>query len=332
MTALISIVMLIGGFVLLVKGADWFVDGASSIAAKFNVSPLVIGLTVVAMGTSLPEAAISIAASFKGSAGIAIGNIVGSNIMNIGLILGITAIIMPLAVTHTTRRYEIPFVIVITALLSVLGLNDNLISRAEGIIFLMIFAAYIVYTFKVAATNPPSSTHDIEGEYQEAIDDATEHLGKDKPIYKILLITVIGGVCIVLGGNFTVDGASELARMFGISEDIIGLTIVAFGTSLPELVTCVTAALKRETDIAVGNIVGSNIFNILFVIGAAATIRPVAYEPQFLLDSIVCVIFPILLLALVLHKKRSLMRWGGFVLLACYIAYFLLFNVNLVNL
>ncbi|MBQ0079566.1 MAG: calcium/sodium antiporter [Eubacterium sp.] len=309
--------MLVGGFVLLVKGADWFVDGASNIAAKFNISQLVIGLTVVAMGTSLPEAAISISASFKGSAGIAIGNIVGSNIMNIGLILGITAIIMPLAVQKTTRHYEIPMVIVVTILLAVLGLNDNMVTRAEGITLLIVFILYLIYTFRVAAVQLP--------------EDTPENEAMEKNIVKVLAITVIGGVCIALGANFTVDGASALARFFGISEDIIGLTIVAFGTSLPELVTCVTAALKKEADIAVGNIVGSNLFNVLFVVGTAATIRPVAYGGEFFRDSIVCVAFPILLLLLLQNKEKSLLRWGGIVLLACYIAYFVLFNLSIIN-
>lgn len=317
MIILINAAMLVGGFVLLVKGADWFVDGASNIAAKFNISQLVIGLTVVAMGTSLPEAAISISASFKGSAGIAIGNIVGSNIMNIGLILGITAIIMPLAVQKTTRHYEIPMVIVVTILLAVLGLNDNMVTRAEGITLLIVFILYLIYTFRVAAVQLP--------------EDTPENEAMEKNIVKVLAITVIGGVCIALGANFTVDGASALARFFGISEDIIGLTIVAFGTSLPELVTCVTAALKKEADIAVGNIVGSNLFNVLFVVGTAATIRPVAYGGEFFRDSIVCVAFPILLLLLLQNKEKSLLRWGGIVLLACYIAYFVLFNLSIIN-
>ena len=310
--------MLIGGFVLLVKGANWFVDGASNIAAKFHISQLVIGLTVVAMGTSLPEAAISISAAFKGSAGIAIGNILGSNIMNIGLILGITAIITPLAVQGVTRKYDLPIVIASTVILAILGLMDNRISRFEGIVLLALFVGYLFYTFKVVA-----SATDAPEEPAEKRNRATSF---------VILITIIGAAGIAIGANFTVDGASGIARAFGISENVIGLTIVAFGTSLPELVTSITAARRHEADIAVGNIVGSNIFNILFVIGAAATIHPIPYGSSFFNDSIVCIGIPVLLLILVAGKDRTLKRCGGAVLLVTYAAYFLLFNMNLLNL
>ena len=311
---ILSIIMLVGGFLLLIKGADWFVEGASSIAARLKVSQLVIGLTVVAMGTSLPEAAISISAAFKGSAGIAVGNIVGSNIMNIGLILGLTAIITPLAVQKTTRRYEIPLVIAITALLMFMGLNNNVVTRLEGAVLLGVFALYLIYTFKVVAG--------------ENVDEEGAMPADEKSMVRIMAITVIGGACIALGANLTVDGASDLARMFGISEDIIGLTIVAFGTSLPELVTCIVAALRKEADIAIGNIVGSNIFNILFVLGTASVIRPIGYESEFFADSIACIAMPAILFLLVINKDRSLKRWGGAILLVCYAVYFILFNLN----
>ena len=317
MEIVISAIMLIVGFVMLVKGADWFVAGASDIAAKFDVPQIVIGLTVVAMGTSLPEAAISISAAVKGSAGIAIGNIVGSNIMNIGLILGITALITPLLMQKATRKYEIPIMIGSTIILAILGLLDNVISRFEGVIFLALFAAYLVYTFKIAAANaePPE-------EQKERRNLSTSF---------VIVITVVGGALIAIGASVTVDGATGIARAFGISEDIIGLTIVAFGTSLPELVTCIAAGLRREADIAIGNIVGSNIFNILFVIGVAATIHPVPYGGEFFRDSIVCIGMPALLWLVASGKARSIKRWGGAVLLGTYAAYFVLFNVGLIN-
>ena len=318
MEIVVSAIMLIVGFVMLVKGADWFVSGASDIAVKFDVSRLVIGLTVVAMGTSLPEAAISISAAFKGSAGIAIGNIIGSNIMNIALILGLSALITPLAVQQVTRKYDIPIVISSTVVLAVLGLMDNMISRFEGVVMLALFAAYLMYTFKVvaAAAEPP----------EEPVEK------RNRATSFVILITVIGAAGIALGANFSVDGATGIARAFGISEDIIGLTIVAFGTSLPELVTSVTAARRNETDIAVGNIVGSNIFNILFVIGTAAAIHPIPYGSGFLRDSIVCIGIPVLLWVLVAGKSSTLKRWGGGVLLVTYAAYFVLFNLGLFRL
>lgn len=317
MQMIISILMMCGGFLLLIKGADWFVEGASNIAARLRVSQLVIGLTVVAMGTSLPEAAISISAAFKGNEGIAVGNIVGSNIMNIGLILGITAIITPLAVKKTTRRYEIPIVVLSTAILTFMGLNDNVVTRIEGLIMLVAFGFYLAYTFKVVAGS------EIEENAGEPV--------SEKSIVRIITIIILGGGCIAVGADLTVDGASALARMFGISENIIGLTIVAFGTSLPELVTCVVAALKKEADIAIGNIVGSNIFNILFVLGTASAIRPIGYKSEFFADSLVCIAMPVVLLILVLNRDRMLKRWGGIVLLACYVAYFLLFNLNIIK-
>lgn len=318
MNVLEPLLLLIVGFILLVKGADWFVDGASNIAEKFNVSQLVIGLTVVAMGTSLPEAAVSISAAFKGSAGIAVGNIVGSNIINIGLILGITGIIAPLAVQKTTRRYEIPIVILSTVILGVLGLTDNIVGRGDGLTLLGLFILYLIYTFKIAAKQP-QLVEEIEEEVPV----------REKSTVKIIVITVLGCAGIVAGANVAVDGATDLARMFGVGEDVIGLTIVAFGTSLPELVASATAALKKEADIAIGNIVGSNIFNILFVLGASAVIHPIGYESSFFRDTIVCIAMPILLLLLITNKDKSLKRWGGVVLLVCYAAYFLICNLGI---
>jgi len=299
--------LLVVGFVLLAKGADWFVDGASGIADKFGIPQLVVGLTIVAIGTSLPEAAVSISAALKGNAEITIGNVVGSNILNVLVILGLAAAICVIPVQKSTVRYEIPFTIGVTAILAVMGLLDNQVGRIEGIILWALMAVYLVYLLKMAKNGPG----------QEEASEA----GKKDPVWKMLLMVVVGGVMIVFGSDVTVDAAKELATLFGMSERFIGLTIVAFGTSLPELVTSVMAALKGKSDIAVGNIVGSNIFNILFVVGTTAVITPVVYSGEFLVDSIVAVATMVVLLLCVV-RKNQIARTGGLVMLAGYAAYF----------
>lgn len=307
MNLLLQFVLLAIGFVLLMKGADWFVDGASGIADRFGISQLVIGLTIVAMGTSLPEAAVSIASALKGSAGITIGNVVGSNILNILVILGLTSVIRRIAVQRSTVRYEIPFTILVTVLLAALGLADHKVSRAEGAVLWAFMLLYMLYLLKMA-----KSGESQEGTQQE----------KKGGLPRMLLMVIVGAAMIVFGSDVTVDAATELAILFGMDDRIIGLTIVAFGTSLPELVTSVTAALKGKADIAVGNIVGSNIFNILFVVGTSALITPVEYKADFLVDSMAAIAAAVLLLACVARKK-SLGRLGGTVMLAGYAAYFI---------
>ncbi len=309
MTLLIQFVLLVLGFVLLVKGADWFVEGAAGIADKLGVPQLVIGLTIVAMGTSLPEAAVSISSALKGSAEIAVGNVLGSNIMNILLILGITSIIAPLAIKKSTIRYEIPFVILITILFGVLGLKDGAIGRLDGVILWVCFIGYLSYLLYM--------TKHGEDMIEEAETD------ENASILKLLIFVVGGAGLIVLGSNTTVDAASEIAYLFGMSKRWVGLTIVAFGTSLPELATCVTAARKNNADLAIGNIVGSNIFNILFVIGTSALITPVTYQAAFLTDTIIAVCVAALLWMLVFNKDKKLKRYGGIIMLVAYIAYFI---------
>ncbi len=308
MNVAIQLGLLVIGFVLLVKGADWFVEGASGLAEKFGIPQLVIGLTIVAMGTSLPEAAVSVSAALKGSAEITIGNIVGSNILNVLVILGLTSVIKPVAVQRSTVKYELPFVIVISALLMGIGYTDNVVGRVDGIILWALMICYLLYLLKMAKSGA-DVLEEIPGE------------GGRMPVWKMLVMIVLGGVMIVLGSDVAVDAATELAKIFGMSERLIGLTIVAFGTSLPELVTSVTAALKGKADIAVGNIVGSNIFNILFVVGTSALITPVAYSATFFVDSIICIATGILLWILVFKNKR-LGRIGGAVMLVCYAGYF----------
>lgn len=308
MQIVLQLLLLAVGFVMLIKGADWFVDGASKIADKFGIPQLVIGLTIVAMGTSAPEAAVSINSALKGNAGITIGNVVGSNIMNVLVILGLTAVIRAIAVKKSTIRYEIPFTIIITLVLALLGLTDNAVSRLDGVILWVLMIVYLLYLLRMARKG------------QDVVEDVPELTEKDTPLRMILSI-IIGGILIVWGSDVTVDAATELATIFGMSDRLIGLTIVAFGTSLPELVTSVTAAIKGKADIAVGNIVGSNIFNILFVVGTAALITPVVYSTDFLVDTIVAVGSMALLLVCVLPKKK-LGRLGGAVMLAGYAAYF----------
>ncbi|MDO4493986.1 MAG: calcium/sodium antiporter [Clostridia bacterium] len=302
---LMQLVLLLVGFVLLVKGADWFVDGAASIAKKLGVSQLIIGLTIVAMGTSLPEAAVSITSALGGNAGISIGNAVGSNIMNILLILGITAAIVNVKIQRSTFRYEIPFMVGITVLLMVLGLTGGALGRAAGLVFWALFIAFFVYLWFIAKHGGPQE----EGE------------AKDMPVWQCILAMLLGGVMVVKGSDFVVSGATGIARAFGMSERFIGLTIVAFGTSLPELVTAVTAAKKGNVDIAIGNIVGSNIFNILFVVGTTALICPIPFERKFAVDTAVAVFAGVLLWAGT-AKHKELRRPCGILMLLSYAVYF----------
>lgn len=310
MQIVVQLGLLVVGFVLLMKGADWFVEGASKIADRFGIPQLVIGLTIVAMGTSLPEAAVSISAALKGSAEITIGNVVGSNIMNVLVILGLASVICSIPVQKSTVKYEIPFTIVVTALLALLGLWDNQISRLEGGILWVFMVVYLLYLLRMAQKGSPKEQGEEEKKEEKA-----------QPVWKLLLMLVAGGSMIVFGSDVTVDAATVLATIFGMSERFIGLTIVAFGTSLPELVTSVTAAMKGKADIAVGNIVGSNIFNILFVVGATALITPVVYGANFLVDSLVAVVTMGLLFVCVVRRKK-LGRAGGAIMLAGYAAYF----------
>lgn len=305
MDILWNLFMLALGFVLLVKGADWFVDGAAGIANKFKIPQLIIGLTIVAMGTSAPEAAVSISAALKGSAEITIGNIVGSNILNILIILGLTAVITPVAVAKSTIRVDIPFMLGISALLLIQGL-DGSVTLLDGIVLLVVFAGYLTYLVINARKNP---------------EQLEEEQIKNQSIWMCLLWTAVGLVAIILGSNFSVDAASNIARILGLSERFIGLTIVALGTSLPELVTSVMAARKGNADIAIGNIVGSNIFNILFVVGLSSVIVSVPFASAFIVDTIVAIAAGVLLWVFSLHKKK-LIPIHGVVFLLAYAGYF----------
>lgn len=304
MDMLIQFVLLVVGFVMLVKGADWFVEGVAGIAEKFGIPQLVIGLTIVAMGTSAPEAAVSITSAMKGSAGITIGNVVGSNILNVLVILGLTAVITRVAVQRSTVRYEIPFMLIITLVLLGLGLSGNEISFVEGIILWALFIVYMVYLFRMAKNQ------------KEEADDS-----KKQPVWMLILLGIVGAVLVVWGADISVDAASAIAKMFGMSDRLIGLTIVALGTSLPELVTSVTAARKGKADIAIGNIVGSNVFNILFVVGTTALVTPVIFESKFVIDTLVAFGAGVLLWLGVM-KHKELRRPVGALMLLAYAGYF----------
>lgn len=301
---LLQFVLLVVGFTMLVKGADWFVEGTAGIAKKFGIPELVVGLTIVAMGTSAPEAAVSVTAALKGNADITIGNIVGSNILNVLIILGLTGVITSVAIQKSTLLYEIPYMLLITVVLIVMGMTGNEISRVEGILLWVLFILYLLYLFMMAKNGMNK-----EKEQEET-----------RSIVKLLLFAVIGGVIVVWGSDITVDSAIAIAQEVGLSERFIGLTIVALGTSLPELVTSVTAARKGNADIAIGNIVGSNLFNILFVVGTSALIIPVVFEASFLIDSVVAVLAGVILWVSVFRTKKLTRPWG-IVMLGTYAAY-----------
>lgn len=305
MQLIIQFLLLCVGFLMLVRGADWFVEGTSKIATRFGIPQLVVGLTIVAMGTSAPETAVSIAAALKGNAGIAIGNVVGSNILNILIILGITAVIINVSVQQSTLKYEIPFMILITVVFYCMGITGHYVYFYEGIILVLLFIAYLIYLLQMAKKGK-----------EEIL--AAE---KQDKIWKLILASIIGGGFIVWGSDITVDAATWIAKHFGMTERFIGLTIVALGTSLPELVTSVTAALKGKADIAIGNIVGSNIYNILFVIGITSLITPVVFEPNFLIDTVIAALAGVLLWVSI-AKTRVLKRKWGIVMLVAYVGYF----------
>lgn len=309
-------ILLLLGFVLLIKGADWLVDGAVSVASRLGISDLVIGLTIVSMGTSMPELIVSIIASTNGSSELAIGNVLGSNIANVLLILGVTAIVCNLPVHRNTILSEVPFSLAAALLVGFLanaGLGDDTpnkplsISQLDGIIILFFFFLFMAYVLVVAK----------EGKLQKEPTDTTL-----APIWKSILLIVVGILCLFLGGKWVVDGAVHLAKLFGMSETLIGLTVVALGTSLPELVTSIMAALKKNTDIAVGNAVGSNIFNLLWILGVSAVIRPLPFDIASNVDIMVVIGSScMILLALIIGRKMTIKRIEGVVFVMSYIAY-----------
>ncbi len=309
-------IILLVGFLLLIKGADYFVEGASGIAKSLRIPALLIGLTIVAFGTSAPEASVSISAAIKGNNGIALGNILGSNIVNLTLILGIGAVFCPLSVEKQTIRKEIPLALLSAVALMVLSFDTFInkdtkmvLSNSDGIMLLLLFAVFMYYTFELVRKNRKESKN------------ATEEIEKPKNgLFIETLITVGGLVAVVWGGNLVVDSATGIARQFGVSDTLIGLTIVAIGTSLPELITSVVAALKNKPDIAVGNIVGSNLFNVLFVLGTSATIKSITVETDLIVELILNIVITIIVLIMA-RTQYKITKMEGIILCSIYAGY-----------
>lgn len=310
-----SLLLFIAGMVLLIVGSNWLVDGASSLARRFNISDLVIGLTIVAFGTSSPELIVNLFASFNGNTDIAIGNVVGSNIFNTLAILGLTAIVTPIAVKSTTVWKEIPFSILAVLVMAFMA-NDmlidgkfkDIISRIDGFILLCFFSIFMAYTFALAKSSGPLK----------------EVTAVEMSLLKAIIFIITGLAGLFFGGKFLVEGAVSIARFLGISEAVIGLTVVAAGTSMPELATSVVAAIKKKSDIAIGNVVGSNIFNIFFVLGISASIRPIplATDNSSNFDMIFLIIMSMLLLIFVfLGKEKKINRLEGAIFFLAFVAY-----------
>lgn len=314
MMVLIAFLLLALGLILLIKGADWLVDAASDLAAYLKVAPIYVGLTVVAFGTSLPELIVSLFAVLSGRPGISIGNIVGSNIANIGLVIGVAAIICPLIVKRKTIQYEFPIMIILSFLLVILGNKNYIFNRNEfyfgkfdGLIFIGIFIVFLYYIFQSIKKQPKK--------------ELKEKYKNKNPVWKNVIFIVLGMIMLWLGGDLFVKNASEIARLFQISEVIIGLTVVSIGTSLPELFISVAAVLKKRFDIAVGNVVGSNIFNIAWVLGLVSIIKNIAVDAKVLyIDAMVMVSFTLLFL-LFAAKNKEIKRSYGALLLVMYIGY-----------
>ena len=311
------IVLIVIGFVLLIGGSELFVRGASTLALRLGLTPLVVGLTVVAVGTSSPELAVSIKASLGGSGGVAVGNIVGSNICNIGLILGVAALVFPLTVERKVIRREIPILLAASGLFLVFAANKTL-SRVEGIISITAVIGYMVF---LVVEGRRASRKDKEF-------SAAALPASSLPLWSCLLLIAAGLTALIFGSRFVVDGAVVIAKKAGMSEAVIGLTIVAIGTSLPELATSVVAAVKREVDIAVGNVIGSNLFNLLLIGGVASALRPVDTGQLHPVDFAVMIVLSIVLLPF-LRTGFKLSRLEGAVLAVGYITYigYLIFSV-----
>lgn len=305
--------LLVIGFGLLITGANFFVNGSSNIARLLRVPPILIGLTIVAFGTSSPEATVSIIAALEGSSNISLGNVIGSNIFNITLVVGIAAFLYPLKVESETIKKEIPFTLLASSVLFVLisdtalqGFNSNLLTRSDGLVFLLFLSIFLYYVFEVAMKSR-----------QETAEDETP---SDIKWGKSILFALSGLAAIIFGGDMVVKNGTNIALSLGMSETLVGLTIIAIGTSLPELVTSITAALKKESEIALGNIVGSNIFNILFVLGASSVLTPLAVDNKVFIDIIIMVLLTILLLVF----SRTNFKIGkreGMILVVAYVIY-----------
>lgn len=325
----LQILLLVIGFTLLVKGADWFVDGSAGVAGKCRVSPLVIGLTIVAFGTSAPELCISVVSAIRKSTDIAVGNVLGSNIANILLILGVSALLHNLPVQKISLKLDLPVLVLASALIIALGLWGARLDWWDGLILIAVFAAYMTVMFlnvkkeqkgRKAPSAPPEETSE-EAKQKGKIGQWFERM--ERRTWFLIALVLVGLGMVVGGGMLLVDSAKCIARYFGVSERIIGLTVVAIGTSLPELVTSVVAAAKGETDIAVGNIIGSNIFNIFLVAGVSSLFCPLAFTAgENLIDALVALGAVVLLFAFALMKGHKLGKVAGVAMLVCFVGYY----------
>ena len=319
-----NIVLLVGGLLLILLGANGLTDGAASLAKRFRIPSIVIGLTIVAFGTSAPELTVSLSSALKGSADISVGNVVGSNLFNTLMIVGCTALFAPITVTRNTLQQEIPLCILASLVLLVCandvfldGAQENVLGITDGLVLLGFFAIFMKYTFAIASHHPQEK------------EEETEEI-RQLPLWKSILYIVGGLAGLIVGGNFFVDGASGIARNLGVSESVIGLTLVAGGTSLPELATSVVAALKKNPEIAIGNVIGSNLFNIFFVLGCSASVTPLRLTGITNFDLWVLVGSGILFWFFgVFFGKRTITRVEGSVLMLCYVAYtaVLIYNI-----
>ena len=302
-----TVVLLIVGMALLIKGADFFVDGASSIAKALKVPTLIIGLTLVSIGTSLPEARVSINSSIANMNDMSVGNVVGSNIFNTLLILGLSSVLIVLAIDSDMKKFDIPIMVGVYALAILFSfvISPNVLEVWEGIIFLVLFITYLVFlVLRAKKQNLPEEKEET----------------KKKPIWLSMILVVVGGAGIIFGGDLVVNNAATMAKALGMSEALVGLTIVSVGTSLPELVTSVVAAIKKEKDIAIGNIVGSNIFNIVFILGMSATISPIFVSNSTLIDMLVMLATGIFT-AIIGFTCKNMRKWQGVVMMLAYVGY-----------
>ena len=301
------------GFVLLIKGASWLVDGASSIAKKLNISAIVIGLTIVAFGTSTPELIVNIYATIEGNTEIAIGNILGSNIVNIFFILGISALIHPLVSKKNTVWKEIPLSLLAAVLVGFMandrfidGAESSMLSRIDGLALISFFIIFLYYTFGIAKVQGEASDEDI----------------KEFSYTKSILFIILGLAGLTVGGKWIVDGAVKIAESFNVSQSLIGLTIVAIGTSLPELATSAMAAYKKQSDIAIGNVVGSNIFNIFWILGFSSVLKPLPFNQSSQIDVMMTIFASLVLFVLLMIGKRHVIqKWQGVLMILIYIGY-----------
>lgn len=299
-------VWLVVGFVLLIKGADFFVDGSSAAAKMLKVPPLIIGMTIVSMGTSLPETSVSVSAALADKNELAVSNAVGSNIFNLMVVCGICAVLCPMALSKATLKRDLPISIGAAGLLMGLGAIGMTVGHLDGAALLVLFAGFLLLMIFSARRSREESAEDEEY--------------KAMPVWKLLIFMTGGIAAIAVGGKMVVNSASDIARTFGMSDNLIGLTVVALGTSLPELATSVVAARKNEVDMALGNVVGSNIFNILFVLGIASAISPISFSMDNIVDTAVLIAMSIIVLIFAAVKKK-LVRVHGIIMLLMYAAY-----------